>query len=481
SLVSPTRKKPPMTTFTRPTSRVLPVTCCALALAGAASLASAANWPGWRGPQGDGTTTTAKDLPVTWSTEENVKWKRELPAWSGASPVIWGDKIFIMSPSKEETAAQTDSANLVGSAAARAKSGRGGGNGRSPTTSGPGGQEIMLLCLSRADGTELWRKQFDRGNEIRMRHNSSSPSPVTDGKLVWVMSGNGMLACFDFAGNQKWKFDVPGKFGKLGLNHGYGSSPLLLDGKLIIPVLHGMKTDDPSYLVSLNATSGDVLWRVERPTNAQRESPDSYITPALLDIDGKKQIVVVGGDCATGHDADTLREIWRVDGLNPRNNGSYRIVASPVVRDGIIFTPTRERPLTAIKPGGTGDVTTSHVLWRFDGPAAPDVPTPVSDGERLYIAGDRGQFVCLDAKTGATIYGPHDTGIGETSGSPILADGKLYITSQTAETAVIQAGPEYKLLAKNSLDNSWTLSSPAIADGEIFIRTATHLYCLAKK
>lgn len=446
-------------------------------LTGLASSASAANWPAWRGPQGDGTTASASNLPQTWSAEENVKWKRELPAWSGSSPVIWGDRIFVISPSKE-AAAEVDPAV---SAAAAARARRGGGNGRAPTTGGPGGQEIFLHCLSRATGEELWKKQFDRGNQIRMRHNSSSPSPVTDGKLVWVMSGNGMIACFDFAGNEKWKFDVPAKYGRFGLNHGYGASPLLLDGKLIVPVLHGMHTDDPSYVFALEGTTGKPLWRVERPTEAQRESPDAYTTPAVVDVSGKKQIVIVGGDCVTGHDAETGAEVWRANGLNPRNNGSYRIVASPVVREGMIFSPSRVQPLLALKPGGKGDVTQSHLAWKFENSAAPDVPTPVSDGARLYLVGDNGQLTCLDAKTGAVIYGPHDTGIGVTSGSPVLADGKIYVTSHTAETAVVQAGPEYKLLAKNSLDNSWTLSSPAIADNEIFIRTASHLYCIAKK
>lgn len=449
-----------------------------LALAATPTLTLAGNWPGWRGPQGDGTTTTGKNLPDTWGPDQNIKWKREMPAWSGASPVIWGDRIFVNSPTKEETVEQAG--GTVGSAAARGRRGGGGGNGRSPATSGPGGQEILLLCLSRATGEELWRKQFDRGNEIRMRHNSSSPSPVTDGKHVWVISGNGMIACFDFAGNEKWKFDISAKFGKLGLNHGYGSSPLLLDGKLIVPVLHGMKTDDPSYVFALNASTGDVVWKVERPTDAQRESPDAYTTPAVVESGGKKQVVILGGDYITGHDAETGAEIWRGGGLNPRNNGSYRIVASPVVRENTIFAPTRERPLLVFKPGGSGNVTESHLLWKFEGQAAPDVPTPVSDGQRLYVVGDAGQLTCLDAKTGAVIYGPHDTGVGVISASPILADGKLYITGHTAETAVVQAGPEYKLLAKNSLDNSWTLSTPAIADSEIFIRTATHLYCISK-
>jgi outer membrane protein assembly factor BamB len=339
---------------------------------------------------------------------------------------------------------------------------------------------LLLLCLDRATGKELWRKEIDRGNQIRMKHNSSSPSPVTDGKLVWVVSGNGMVRCYDFAGNEKWSLDVPGKFGKFGHNHGYGSSPVLVDGKLIIEVLHGMKTDDPSYLLALNATDGKVLWRVERETDALFESPDAYTTPAVVVVDGKKQLVVSGGDYVTGHDAETGAEIWRSSGLNPQKKRDYRIVPSPTVRDGMIFAPTRKVPLLALKVGGKGDVSASHLAWKWTGDAAPDVPTPMSDGPRFYMCGDEGEMTCLDAKTGAVIYGPEKTGIGRTWGSPILADGKIYITSETTETAVIQAGPTYKLLAKNSLDGSYTLSTPAFADGEIFLRTGTHLYCISK-
>jgi outer membrane protein assembly factor BamB len=456
--------------FTKWCSLTLIVACAAVSRVGAA------NWPAWRGPDGDGTTTMAKDLPETWSPAQNIKWKHEMPAWSGSSPVVWGDRIFVNSPSKEEAPAPVETSAV----AAKGKRGGGGGGGRGPATSGPGGQELLLLCLDRASGRELWRKEIDRGNQIRMKHNSSSPSPVTDGQHVWVVSGNGVIRCYDFSGSEKWTLDVPGKFGKFGHNHGYGSSPLLLDGKLIVEVLHGMRTDDPSYLLALNAADGKVLWRVERPTDAIYESPDAYTTPAVLKVGDKKQLVVSGGDYVTGHDAETGAEIWRSSGLNPRKARDYRIVPSPTVRDGMIFAPTRKVPLLALKAGGTGDITESHLAWKWTGDNAPDVPTPVCDGPRFYMMGDEGRITCLDAKTGAVIYGPEDTGIGRTWGSPILADGKIYVTGETAETAVIQAGSTYKLIAKNSLDGTYTLSTPAFADGEIFLRTATHLYCISK-
>lgn len=448
----------------RPRASVLSVV---LALAVFPGSAAAANWPAWRGPNGDGTTTATGNLPATWGPAQNIKWQRELPAWSGSSPVVWGDRIFVHSPS-----AEAEEPSVFDQVRRRVS--------RAPSATGIGGQELLLLCLSRRTGEELWRREVDRGNEFRMKHNSSSPSPVTDGTHVWVMSGNGRVVCFDFDGRQRWQLDVPAKYGRFGHNHGYGSSPLLLDGKLIIPVLHGMRTDEPSYVLALNAATGAELWRVERPTDAISESPDAYTTPAVVEVDGRKQIVVLGGDYITGHDAETGAELWRSGGLNPRNSRSYRIVPSPTVRDGMIFAPTRQTPLLALRVGGRGDITETHRAWSWTGRHGPDVPTPISDGERFYMVDDGGMITCLDARTGTVVYGPHDTGIGRVSSSPILADGKIHVIGESAETAVIQAGPTYQLLANNRLDGSYTLSTPAFADGEIFIRTGTHLYCIAQ-
>lgn len=443
-----------------------------LALILAAPL-GATHWPNWRGPNGDGTTTTAKNLPATWSTTENVKWKVEMPAWSGSSPTVWGDRIFLNSPSKEDASAP---APVVDAPAA--------GKKKRPAPAGvrgPGGQEILLLCLDRATGKELWRRQYDRGNDIKMKHNMSSPSPVTDGKHVWVVSGNAIVACYDFAGNQKWTFDIQKNFGKMGIQFGYGSSPLLVDGKLVFQMLQGLYTDDPCYLFALDAATGKQLWRVERPTDAEHESPDSYSTPALLVQGGKKQFVVGGADYITGHDLATGKELWRGGGLNPEKSKNFRVIASPLVKDGMIFAPTRVKPFIAFKAGGAGDITTSHRAWMWTEKGSPDVPTPVSDGELLYMVDDQGAITCVKAKTGERVYGPENTGIGRISSSPILADGKIYFISETGETAVVQAGPSYKLLGKNVLDGSYTLCTPAIADGEIFIRTGTHLYCVTKR
>jgi len=447
----------------------------AASLALASAPLSAGNWPSWRGPNGDGTAPAAKNLPETWSATENIKWKVELPAWSGSTPMVWGDKIFLNSPSKEEAKPAEQPAPTPPS---------GGKKRPSPVRSGatgPGGQDILLLCLDRATGKELWRKKYDQGNEIKMKQNMSSPTPVTDGKLVCVVSGNAQVACFDFAGNQKWTFDIQKEFGKMGIQFGYGSSPLLVDGKLVFQMLQGLYTDDPCYLFALNLADGKLLWRVERPTDAIHESPDAYSTPALLVVNGKKQVVVGGADYVTGHDLETGKELWRGGGLNPNKDRNFRVISSPLVRDGMIFVPTRVKPFIAYRAGGTGDITETHTAWKWTDRGSPDVPTSVSDGERLYWSDDNGAITCVNAKTGEKIYGPESTGIGRTSSSPILADGKLYVTSETAETAVVEAGPKFRLISVNKLDGTYTLSTPAFVDNEIILRTATHLYCIAKK
>src|ERR1044072_2052893 len=217
-----------------------------------------------------------------------------------------------------------------------------------------------------------------------------------------------------------------------------------------------MKTDDPSYVMRIDKKSGKTLWKVDRPTNAIRESPDSYTTPALLRYGKNTEIVITGGDCVTGHDPANGKELWRANGLNPNNDPSYRIVASPIIFNEIIYAPTRIRPLLALRSGGRGDITTSHLLWSTVN--GPDVPTPVTDGKYFYIVNDRGIVWCLDAKTGAEFYGQQRLKPGTYSGSLVLADDKLYITNEESLTRVIKAGPKFEVIDENPLKH-YSLSS----------------------
>jgi outer membrane protein assembly factor BamB len=242
--------------------------------------------------------------------------------------------------------------------------------------------------------------------------------------------------------------------------------------------LHGNNTDDPSYLLKVDGKTGKTIFRVERPTDAVRESPDSYITPALLEYGKTVEIVLTGGDYATGHDPNTGKELWRAGGFNPDKNPAYRIIASPVAYDGIIYAPTRVKPLLAFKAGGRGNISESHKLWSFQN--GPDVPTPISDGKYFYSINDRGIAYVLDAKTGAEVYGGQRLKPGTYSASPVLADGKIYITNEEGLTSVIKAGPKFEILAENAM-NDYCLSSAAISDGQIFIRVAGHLYAIGKR
>lgn len=398
----------------------------------------AENWPHWRGPSHNGISGET-NLPVKWSKTDGVTWRLALPEWSGSTAIVWGERIFL---------------NVAE------------------------GQEIFLWAIDRTKGEPLWKRTLGGGNHRERKQNMSSPSPVTDGRSVWVMTGTGILKAFDFAGKELWVRDIPKDYGPFGLNWGYASSPLLHGDSLYVQVLHGMKTDDPSYLLRIDKASGKTLWRVERPTKAIRESPDSYTTPALVAHKEGTEIVVTGGDAVTGHDPATGKELWRSDGLNPTNNPAYRIVASPVFHNGIVYAPTRERPLLALRPGGRGDVTATHRIWSFD--SGPDVPTPVTDGTYFYIVRDNGVMFCLDAKTGKVVYGPERLRPGTYSGSPVLADGKIYVTNEDGVTMVVKAGARFEILAENEL-GEYTLSSPAVSDGQLLIRTESALYVIGTR
>ena len=407
-----------------------------VAVAAAGSWAE--DWPHWRGPARNGV-SAEKGLPLRWTTTENIAWKLPLPDRSGSTPIVSGGRIFL---------------NVAE------------------------GDAIALWALDRATGALAWSRPLGGGNTMMRKQNMSSPSPVTDGRTVYVMTGTGILKAFDFGGRELWSRDIQKDYGRFGLNWGYASSPLLVGDALFVQVLHGMKTDDPSYLLRLDTDTGKTRWRVERPTDAVRESPDSYTTPALVERGAQREIVVTGGDYVTGHDLATGRELWRAGGLNPDRDANYRIVASPVIAGDLVLAPTRVKPLLAIRAGGRGDVSTTHRVWAFDN--GPDVPTPVTDGTRVYIVTDRGIAWCLDLRTGKVLYGPERLEPGTYSASPVLADGRIYVTNEEGLTSVLKAGPVFEVLAENPLDE-YTLSSPAISNGQILLRTDKHLYAIGRR
>jgi outer membrane protein assembly factor BamB len=405
-------------------------------MAVAASPLLAADWPQWRGPDLRGTSPES-GLPVRWSAQENVAYKLPLPAGGASTPIVSGDRLFL---------------NVAD------------------------GDTVQLWAVDRRTGKVAWKRPLgSAAGHAHRKHNMATPSPVTDGRRVFVMSGNGVLKGFDLAGTELWSRDIQKEFGPFGLQWGYGASPLLHDGALYVPVLHGMKTDDPSYLLGVDAATGRTRFRVERPTDAPMESPDAYTTPTVVRKGTSVEIVVTGGDVVTGHDPQTGKELWRAAGLNPGREGNYRIVASPVAAGDVVVAPTRVRPMLALRGFGRGDVTRSARLWSFD--QGPDVPTPATDGTLLYVVTDQGLLHCLDLATGRVHYGPQRLRVGTYSASPLLADGKLYVISEDGLTSVVKAGTSFELLAENALDD-YTLSSPLAAGGQIFVRTRGALYAI---
>ena len=424
----------------------------------AAASAMGANWPQWRGPNSNGSTPNARDLAVSWSEKDNVLWRTKLPSWSAATPIIWDDTIFVTSA--EEGFTPLD----------RGK--------RSPLAGGIP-DKVFLVAVNRKDGAILWKRQIDTGNQLFRKQNSASPSPITDGNHVWSMTGNGKFACFTMDGKEVWKRDIQADYGKFGLNHGYASTPLLHGDRLYVQVLHGMKTDDPSYVFAADKSTGKTIWKVDRPTDAVQESPDNYATPQIAMVDGKAQLVISGGDYATGHDINSGKELWRVGGFNPTNNPAGRTIASSLVIGGMVFTPsTRGNPFIAYRAGGSGNVTGKAEIWKNN--LGADVPTPTTDGKYIYVLGDSGIMNCLEAETGKVVYQGHRIERGTYSASPLLADGKIYSISEEGTTTVIKAGPVFEILAVSKLD-ALTLASPVAVDKQIFIRTADYLYCIQKR
>jgi outer membrane protein assembly factor BamB len=414
----------------------------------------AENWPQWRGPYFNGS-TTEKGLPTQWSKTENVAWVAPLPGYSGATPVVWGDSIFVSSPDPQKN--------------------------------------LLLLCLDRKDGKVRWQKVVAGGDREKGRNNMASPSPVTDGKSVFILFATGDLAAFDFSGKALWTRNLARDYGRCSIKWLYGSSPLLYQGRLYVEVLqqNPIPSDYPqalddkpqreSFLLCLDPKTGGNLWRHVRPTDAVSEAQEAYTTPIPCEGRGGLEILIVGSDYTTAHLADTGTELWRCGGLNDGKERVWRIVPSPVVADGMIIAcgPMRD-PVLAIKDRGRGLVTDTHIAWRFK-EFPTDCVTPLYYQKKLFILdGDRQMMTCLEPLTGKKKW-QGNLGVREIfRASPAGADGKLYCLSESGTAVVLDAGEEFKVLSTIRMAEAPVRSSIAIAQRQLFIRTAQNLYCIGK-
>jgi outer membrane protein assembly factor BamB len=410
----------------------------------------AENWAQWRGPFLNGATTET-NLPSTWSKTNNVLWTAPMPGPGHATPIIWDDTVFISSPDEDKN--------------------------------------LTLLCLDRKSGKVRWKQVVGVGDRTHGRNNMASPSPVTDGKTVWVLYGTGDLAAYDFSGKQLWYRQLAKEYGKFNILWLYGSSPLLYKDRLYIEVLRRSpnRQDDgqaplDSFILCLDPATGKNIWRHVRPTDAVEESQEAYSTPMPSECPNGLEIVIVGGDYVTGHDAKTGAELWRGGGLrNYRHIPDSRLVPTPVLVDGLVIVCGAKRnPMLAFRDGGKGDITQSGLAWTYKDYPTDCVTPLVYQGNLYNLDGDREMMVCMDPKTGA-VHWQKSLGTGEIfRASPTGADGKMYCLSENA-TAVVMSARDGQVLSTIRLEEGQTHATIAAAQGCLFVRTAQNLYCVGQK
>jgi outer membrane protein assembly factor BamB len=421
------------------------LTCGLLMLA--VSTLQAENWPGWRGPRGDGTSRETK-LPTSWNgkTGENIHWKVEIPGGGHSSPVVWEDRIFL-------------------------------------ATCLPESEERMLLCLDRKTGETLWRKMVVK-SKLETKHNlnsHASSTPATDGKIVVVAflkidghtvpapnvgaprpitPGDVIVAAYDLEGKPKWEANL----GPFISAHGFCSNPVLFEDLVIVNGDH----DGESYLFALDRETGNIRWKDKRDHGIR-----SYATPIIRNLDGRLQMVLAGSESVISYDPRTGKRYWTMDGP------TEQFVAS-MVDDGKRFFVTAGFPdhhILAINPDGSGNITESHIAWRTTRGAAY-VPSPVVSGKYLVVVADNGIASCFDSATGETQW---MTRVGPRfSASLVAADGLVYLTSDQGVTTVIKPGAELEKVAENELGEIIS-TSPAIGQGQIFLRGQDHLFCIGKR
>jgi outer membrane protein assembly factor BamB len=401
-----------------------------------AALASAANWPAFRGPAGDGHSPET-DVPLKWSATENVRWKAPLPEAGHSSPVVWGNRVFL-------------------------------------TQALDKGSRRAVLCFGRADGKLLWQKEtpYTDNEPIHKTSTYCAATPVTDGERVIASLGSAGLVCYDFTGKQLWHKDV----GKMIHLWGNASSPILYGDLAILWVGPGER----QVLLAVNKTDGATVWEHAEPggksglDNDPKNWIGSWSTPLIAHVSDHDELLLGVPQQLKGFDPKTGAELWSCAGLGKL------VYTSPVIAaDGVVVALSGfTGPALAVKAGGKGDVTAMR-LWHHTQGIPQRIGSPVLAGDHLYILNEPGQAQCLDVHTGKDA-GKKARVAGTTWGSMVAAAGRLYVTDQQGDTVVLAADPSLEVLARNALGEK-TMATPAISDGDIFIRTHKHLWCIGPK
>ena len=434
----------------------------ALSTHGPAALAGPADWPSFRGPNGTGI-APGEGPPIHWDVERgiNVRWKTPIPGLGHSSPAIWGDNVFL-------TSAVTEREPYL----------RPGLYGESPENPERFTHHFRVYCLDRGTGRITWERTAHSGFPQVARHIKSShanSSPATDGTHVVVCFGSEGLYCYDLCGELLWNVDLgyldSGAFDAPEIQWGFGSSPVIHDGRVIVVC----DTNNLSFIVAFDVNTGKEVWRT------LRDEVPTWDTPAIAQVGGRTLVIVNGWRHIGAYDAQTGAEVWWLRG------GGDIPVPTPVVAHGLVFISNAhgpQAPIYAIRLAAQGDISlkdeqtsNEYVAWSLSRRGSY-IPTPIVYGDYLYVGNDRGILTCYQAMSGQEVY---RTRIGESGGaysaSAVAADGRLYFTSEAGDVHVVQAGPEYRLLATNSMSGV-CLATPAISGGMLFVRTSKELYAI---
>jgi outer membrane protein assembly factor BamB len=398
---------------------------------------TAENWPGFRGPTGQGV-STERGVPTEWSNTSNIAWKTAIPGEGWSSPIVFDDRVFV-------------------------------------TTAIDNGVSCRLICLKRHTGEILWNREVVQQAPLRKekRNSYATPTPVTDGQRVYVVFGDGSVAALSLKGEVLWTY----RDFKFYSQHGLGVSPILFRDLLIVPFdwssdgedkkVGWQKPWDQSFILALDQDSGKVHWKARRGL-----SRIAHVTPNILRENGREELVSGAGDVIQGFDPKNGEKLWWVQ------SQGEGVVPSIVIGDGLIFTASGfEKPtIRAVRAGGKGEVTQTHIAWEQTR-NVPSVPSFVYVKPYLFIVTDGGVAACLKAGTGEIVWQER---IGGThAASPIYADGKIYFLSMEGESVIIEAKPEFRLVARNSI-GEYCQASYAVSQGQLFIRSDKNLYCIGQ-
>ena len=378
-------------------------------------------WPRWRGPSGQGL-VDGSGYPDRWSATENVLWRSTVPGSGNSSPIVWADRVFL-------------------------------------TTARDGGRRLYMLAYRISDGSLLWETEVAPGPAERVhgKNGHASATPVTDGERVYASLGGRGLVALDLDGNVLWHTEI----GQVANYHGPAGSPLLYRDRLIIY----QDQEGGAFVAAYDTATGAEVWRTGRDASV------GWGTPVAIRVAGRDELIVSSQHTVIAYDPDTGGELWRCGG------NRFEVIPTPVVAAGLVFcTSGRAGPTLAIRPGGSGDVTDTHVAWSTPR-GSPFVPSPIVVGDYLYTINDMSSVVtCFEAATGEVLWQerlgrPMREGF---SASPVAVDGKVFFTNDNGTTFVVRAGPEFELLHTNDIGAS-TLASPALVGGRWFIRTEVEL------